>query len=849
MPLTELLPAWFSPLESMFRHPGYLLWIPVALVFLFFLVRLNLVRYGFDEHSMRKIRRLRWGVFLLRFLAVSMVLVALATPFTTIATETDGDPSALVLVDRSGSMSAYDLSLLDHMLEGLEAQLPTTVREFGSELESPVGDASLGHPEHVLLVSDGQANAGVSLLDVAQVIRSENLSMSMIDLASVHRDHAVTIDAPEAVPLGFPAKVRVEVTSTQEAPVPLTVTVDGRTVHDAPALGIVEIEQQLGTGYHRIEARLPSGDAREQNNVFYWVIQVLEKPRVLVLSDGRGPLEQAISGLFQADITSSMPRDLSPYYAVFINDMKASQVGNVPALAEFLRDPEQKYGNGLVVFGGFNSYDRGGYQNTQLESLLPVKVGKPKRDFGENSLVFVIQVSGSTTAVRYESDAEGNLREIRDEVPTIDVIKAQAVNAINSLNLRNNVGVVAFGVSTAGESYGSADETLAASVVRIADVRPLYDHKQEITQNIPRLTGGGTTAPDIALRAAVDMLKDKSGDKTIILLTNGRFSAGLGAGADVPAKANTLAVVQNAYRRYGIKTQTLGVGSTDVSEFARKVDEAFLKDVAVAGDSTYDRATNMASLMVKYGDPEEKGFGDSFSLVPLSLTHFITRDVELDAILNGYNEVAPKDGSRILVAADMGLPALTVWNYFNGRAASVTVFTASGPGPLLQGDNSDLIRNTLLWAAGDPSRKQDVTVRISDAVTQQAAEAVFTSKTPIAGDCADTRLDFKSSSGDTYTFTFTPEQKGFFTVCGVPYAVNGPSEYWRVGMSGDIETAVQVTGGGVFGFDQIDEIVETIKTVSSRVAVKKTELRSPFIAIALILFLLEIFIRRLTKVH
>ena len=108
----------------------------------------------------------------------------------------------------------------------------------------------------------------------------------------------------------------------------------------------------------------------------------------------------------------------------------------------------------------------------------------------------------------------------------------------------------------------------------------------------------------------------------------------------------------------------------DVRLFDKKVDESFLKTVAVTGDSTYDRGTNLQSLIIKYGDPKEKGFGEPFQLVPLSLTHFITKNVQLTAELNGYNEVVPKDGSRLLVTSDAGNPAVTVWNYFNGRVAT-----------------------------------------------------------------------------------------------------------------------------------------------------------------------------------
>lgn len=848
MDITALATGFASDLAANFRHPAFLWGIPIAFVLILFIVTRDFVRYAMDEDGRKRLRRMRTAVFLLRFAAVTLILIALATPFTTITRESAGDPRALILIDRSGSMDAYDTEFIDGLTAAIGAELPTTVKAFGSDTESPVGDAALGNPEHLLLISDGNANVGVDIIDVAQVARGNNLSINAIDLTPRRQDAAVVIDAPQSIPLGFPAELTIEVTSTDGQPVPLTVLVDGQQVYSQPSLGVVQLEQTLPTGYHRIEARIQSQDAQPQNNAHYSVVQVLEKPKVLVLSKETGPLERALQGLFDTTIASALPADLSQYYAIVINDQPASRIGNAERIADFLRDEQGgRYGGGLVVIGGFNSYDRGSYQNTQLEALLPVKVGKAKRNLGESNIVFVIQVSGSTGASRYVRGEDGQMVEVRDNEPTLDVIKAQAVSAINSLNLRNNVGVVAFGVSTEGQSFDSPQQALEASVVRIADVQPLYSNKQELTDKIPRIQGGGTTAPDIALRAAVDMLKDKSGDKTIILLTNGRFSAGLGAGEDVPAKVNTLAVVQNAYRRYGINTQTLGVGSRDEAVFANKVDEAFLKQVAAAGESTYDRATNMRSLTVKFGDPEEKGFGEAFSLVPLSLTHFITRNIETTAVLNGYNEVVPKEGARMLVSTDAGDPAVTVWNYFNGRVASVTVFTASGLGPLLQPPDSDLIRNTVLWAIGNPERKQEVSVKVSPAIAGKRASVTFISDQPVAGNCADTPVEFESSAGNTYVFGFTPQSPGFGTVCNVPYAVNTQSETWRVGESQRLADAVHVTGGDIFRPDQVEEIVERIRTVSTRVTVEKTELRNPFIALAVILFLIEIFIRRLVK--
>jgi len=850
MQITDLLASQAAQFAANFRYPVFLWGIPILFVVLLFLLTRAFVRYSMDERARRRMRRMRIFVFLMRFVAMALLCIALAAPFIEVTKESGGNPRATILVDKSGSMAAYDTTFVPALTKALSARLPTTVKEFGSPTDSPIGDALLGQDTHVLLVSDGEVNTGVDVMDVAQVMRENNLSISAIKLRPLKDDTAVYIDAPQSVPIGYPAKITVEVTGTIPKAVPLTVEVDGRQVYNAPLIGKVQLTPELGTGYHRVSAVINSPDANPDNNAFYRVLQVLDKPKILVLSRdaARGPLENALSTLFDITVAPALPSDLdtlSQYYAVVVDDVQASKVGGTKLLADFLRDERGgKYGAGLVVFGGFNSYDRGGYGGTQLEALLPVKTGKAKRTLGDNNIVFVIQVSGSTTATKYDVDTK---QTVVEDMPAIDIIKAQAVNAINSLNLKNNVGVVVFGIGTEGQSASSAEEMLSKSVVVLSDIKPLYSNKQDLIDKIPRIKGGGTTAPDIAIRTAVDMLKEKSGDKTIILLTNGRFSAGLGVGDNVPAKANTMAVIENARKRYNIKTQTLGVGTADDAVFAKKVDETFLKQVAATGDSTYDRATNMMSLIVKYGDPKEKGFGEDFSLVPLSLTHFITKDVTLDAVLNGYNEVAPKEGARMLVATDSGNPAVTVWNYFNGRVASVTVFTASGLGPLLAGSNSDLVRNTVLWAAGDPMRKQDISVSIKPAVVGERAEAVFTSKQPVSGNCQDTPLSFERSSGDIYLFSFTPSKSGFGTVCNVPYAVNNPPEGWRVGASDNLATAVGITGGAMFDPEDVDKIAERIKTVSMRVTVEKTEMRNPFIILAVALFLLEIFIRRLVQ--
>ncbi|TAL44492.1 MAG: hypothetical protein EPN91_04345, partial [Salinibacterium sp.] len=517
MQVTDYLFAQAAAAASHFKYPVFLWGIPILFVVLLFLITRNLVRYSLDEASAKKLRKMRTLVFLLRFASMSVLCLALATPFTELAKESAGDPHAVVLVDKSGSMGAYDTSFVNGLVKELGARLPTQVKEFGTDTTSPVGDALLTQKDHVLLISDGYATTGVDIDDVAQVARENKQSISTITLTPKQHDAAVMINAPASVPVGFPPHIVVDVTSTDNKPVPLLVVIDGKQAFADAVLGTVDLSPDLSPGYHKVEAHIASQDAISQNNDHYRVVQVLDKPKILVVAHKQGTLEAILPTLFETTTTDHLPDkgQLSQYYAIVLDDVPASQAGDFASYDSFLRDEAGgKYGGGLVVIGGFNSFDRGGYGGTQFETLLPVKIGKPKRSIGDNNIVFVIQVSGSTSATKIVVE-NGQQKTVTEAEPTIDVIKAQAVNAINSLNLKNNVGVVAFGISTAGQSFSSAEETLQHSVVKIADIAPLYNNKQDLVDKIPRITGGGTTAPDVALKTAVDMLKDKSGDKTI----------------------------------------------------------------------------------------------------------------------------------------------------------------------------------------------------------------------------------------------------------------------------------------------------------------------------------------------
>ncbi|MBR9692342.1 hypothetical protein GOV07_00240 [Candidatus Woesearchaeota archaeon] len=846
-----------------------LLWIiPGAALFLLILITRNFFKLALDDEGKKQQRRARVWVFIARLIMISCIVIALAHPYQESVKEIKGNPRVTLLFDQSASTALMETGFVEDLAEAVDRRIPVTRRAFGSEMTSDVGSAILRNLEpgaNLLLISDGNVNDGALLDDVAFYAATVNASISIINLTASSHDSSVIISGPGKVVADSEAAYTVTITTTQRgAQVNLRVTVDSEIVLDKRvAAGTYAFTRDFSQGNHRIEARILDQDKIVENNRYYKSVKVLPKPRILLVTKKSGPLELLLRELYTVEKRTSLPTDLNGYYAVVIDDAPIESLRNTQALHNYLIDERgDYYGNGFVLFGGMDSFDRGGYTGTALEALLPVKVGRGERKRDGANLVFILDMSGSTGGKRgFSSELEynnhlasggkvgysveeygkiwRNAYYYEEGTTTADVIKAQAVDAIEQLKLENKVGIIAFGLPPSGPA-DSVEEFIAESVKVIEPMAPLFSNRADIVKKIPRITPGGPTSPHLAMQGAVEMLGGVAGDKNIILLTNGRYSAGLGAMNSL--KQQLLAIASNARKNYGINFMTIGVGVTENALFPKRVDEAFMKELAAAGDGTYDRATKLNTLLIKWGDPKAKEFGQEFQLVRLSLTHFITRDLEPTAILNAYNEVAPKDTAELILAADSGQPALTTWRYGNGRVAAWTVFAGNNQGQLLNDENSLLVSRTVNWAIGDPQRKEAYFVDIPDVRTNEHGSIIVQSDDVVTSE----GLVF-SKQGNRYTTEFAPGEQGFASLLGEEYAVNRPSELDKVGLSQDLASLVKTTGGKVFKSTDADAIVEHAKEVSRRVTLTQEIVTMPFLVAAMLLLLLEITLRRVTQ--
>jgi uncharacterized membrane protein len=783
-------------------HPIYLLCIPAVALLLFIILKLDFLRSKEDDFRRKDRRKMKILLFCTRLVIISLLLAALAAPFIEIEIVKKGPPKLTLLVDQSHSM---DVMGFDEKAfkASLEEKVPVQLAYIGRNMTSNLGEgilANLEEESNILVVTDGYSTQGLSLADAALRSTTLNTTISSLDLTSKHDDAGIVIlgESKTFVEVDYTFEVRV--TQTKDGGIPIRVKLDDAVLFEGKLTEQKKLfTQKLAGGSHVITAEITETDYFSQNNKYYKTLKVIDKPKVLLLTERQGdPIEKVLGQLYAYDAVSTLPADLEPYYAVIINDIPAKNLNpDTMLLTNYLMDA-----NGVLVLGGFNSFDRGSYKNSLFETVLPVKVGAAEHKRGDANIVLVIDVSGASDII-----FEGK------RISPLDVTKALAVEVLGTLNMANRVGVVAFN----DKAY------------QVEELAPLSTNKQQMISKVKRLTGGGQSSFDVGLKGAYEMLKNTKGDRNIIILTDGA--------AFVDVQDRTTAVAQSL-ASLGITTHVVGVG--------RNVDTAFLQELSQAGGGIYFPASESNRLTILFGDPEEETQGSDFSLFILNPSHFITKDVTLKATMNGYNEVVPKSAARMLVTTSSGRPAITVWNYGIGRAGTITVFTGGNLGPLLQEDNSLIISRTINWLIGDPERKQEYLVMINDGyVGDPFTIRVKSTKRPEAAG----HEFFKAEENIYESEKFVVSQPGIATVLGTPFAVNNEKEYLFVGMNPDLKTITASTGGKVFKPQDLDGIVEFVTQSSKKKELKKVFFTWPFLVLAILLLLVEIFIRKRQDHH
>ncbi|MHC1624971.1 MAG: hypothetical protein ACXQS2_03150, partial [Methermicoccaceae archaeon] len=266
------------------------------------------------------------------------------------------------------------------------------------------------------------------------------------------------------------------------------------------------------------------------------------------------------------------------------------------------------------------------------------------------------------------------------------------------------------------------------------------------------------------------------------------------------------------------------------------------------------------SLTLRFGDnasevsegtkePEEFTPYTTYPLVVMDASHFITRYTNISGNVSGFNEVTPKMGAKRLVTIVDGRPVLTVARYGLGRVAALTTDDGSAWAPILYTEgNSKLISATVNWVVGDPQRGNDPWISAPDTFVGRDTTITVIASTPPTLSVDGKELLLNHVGDNTYQAIFIPKKVRVFYLQDYPIAVNYHVEYRDVGFNEKAAALIEEYGGKVLTEDEVKLLLTKQLTADTlTVTIKPVDRSSYFLIPALLLFTIDVVIRRIRE--
>lgn len=735
-----------------------------------------------------------------RLLVFCLILAAAANPYFVQTHSVQSEhPSITILDDRTGSMGIFDPGVAARVNGWTDAP----VRSFSGDA-TPLGDRIAQYAlagSSLLLISDGYSNSGRSLADALSLARSSNATTFALALTPISDDASVEISGTNTAVLAGDYPFKVIVRSARGYQGPISVFADEQLIYSdtISANGSTSIKIShsfLETGNHILRAAI-AADSQPINDNYLKAIYVVPKPEVLLVSSSSSPLAVDLNDLYKLDIASELPLDPGSYKAIVLDDIAYSS--DLDRLEDYVRE-----GGGLVVVGGEEAFELGGYRDSSLEKILPVR-SVPSVFEGGKTVIFVLDISLSLLTAK-----------TKDGTTLLDYEKALAVELLKSPHFQDyKVGLVVFGT----KAYD------------VLDPMPMSRAKSMIGERIMALAPTGTENShlDNGLKLAWDMLNASGGEGELVILSDGNLN-------------NYPEVVTRSIDL--LNQMDVGTRLIQVQAFPGMSGE--LDSLAAKTGSDYSEFVYPDSLTTAMQEASQDASSTPESLsgyvaAVVNENHYITADLEFNATVSGFNDVTPRPGAQRLVALADGKPVLTVWRYGLGRVAALTVDDGiAWAGSLYANDNSQIVSSTLNWAVGDPRPRENLVEVVDGWMGTPLSVTINSNARPVFSDA-----DVEKVGDNRYTATFTPNATGIYSVGSYSLAVNYPLEYRDIGVNPDLSNLIMSNGGKVFSEDEAKRsLVAEAQRVSRRTVQERQSRRDVPLMIALLIFLAEILYRK-----
>ena len=216
-----------------------------------------------------------------RMLVAFLLILALASPFTTVTqTISEEDPSLVLVQDQTASMGLFPEETGTELYKALTANTPTTLVQLTGDKTS-LGDAVTqyaGSGNQIVLVTDGNSNAGKSLVDALEFAKETHTPVYLVQPELKTNDLSVEVLGDKTVIVDNQNEFEIVVRQASEQNVSyfLEVFVDGKLTQSRDFTqntrnNTIPINQAFTTlGAHNITVKItPSGeDLNKINNEF-----------------------------------------------------------------------------------------------------------------------------------------------------------------------------------------------------------------------------------------------------------------------------------------------------------------------------------------------------------------------------------------------------------------------------------------------------------------------------------------------------------------------------------------------------------------------------------------------------
>ena len=528
------------------------------------------------------------------------------------------------------------------LFDGFQTKPDPTYSDLSGALELAANIVPDGYGRQVVLISDGQQNLGDAAATVAR-LRSRAVRVDVVPVGAPPGPEALVaaLDAPAQIREGQSVTANAKLRATAAATGTVSLQVDGQQVATAP----VDLQPgdsanpfnlaTLKPGLHKLRAVLDvTPDGRSENNVAEAVVRVLGQPAVLVLEGAPGSSANVTAALQAAGMrTETRPSEQTPvdpaalaaFDSIVVADAPADAFPDkaLPAIAATVSD----LGRGLVAFGGPTAYGPGGWEGTDLEKALPVRMEIPRR---KEKPTLAVVVAMETM-----------------EYPEGDRVALGAVQSVlDQLGPEDELGVI-----NMSQEGGYFNVPLAPVTDKAGIMRRLY----EAELGDPPGYGEGI---EMALGA---LAKSTAATKHAIVLGDGD------AIGDISRYQSIFASLPQA------TVSSVGVDTHDAVAFMQH-----MRELAKAGGGRYfesNDATDVPDILLKASRTSLRPWFEQEGFFPkVTSSGDLLEGVPLDNFpqMGGYVVTTAKGEADVAFTTPKSDPLLASWNYGLGRSVAWT---------------------------------------------------------------------------------------------------------------------------------------------------------------------------------